>query len=290
MSSEFRTRFAPSPTGLLHLGHAFAARQAFEAAKAANGVCLLRIEDIDQTRCRPEYEAEIYRDLRWLGFDWPEPVRRQSEHFEAYQRALDALNARGVIYRCFLTRKALNEELDRRDIAESPAGERPWPGPQHELSADEEAARLEKGEAFAWRLSLKRCRDLLGEAFSGLGFEERGNDGAIQKGWTKANPEWLGDVVLARKDTPTSYHLSVCHDDALQAITDVVRGADLYYATHIHVLLQALMDWPVPVYHHHRLMLDASGKKFSKSDRSKTLRAFREDGVRPDVLLQEYCL
>jgi glutamyl-Q tRNA(Asp) synthetase len=287
MSSVFRTRFAPSPTGYLHLGHAYAARVAFDTAMRAGGECWLRIEDIDQTRCRPDYEASIYEDLAWLGFNWPEPVRRQSDHFTDYENALGKLIELGLVYRCFLTRKALNAELDKRSTGLSPAGERPYSGPAHPLSGDEETERITKGEAFAWRLSLSACRDHLGDDWHRLGFEENGGAPELDQGFVKAHPEWLGDVVLARKDTPTSYHLACCHDDALQGMTHIVRGADLYHATHIHVLLQALMDWTHPVYHHHGLVLDEAGRKFSKSDQSKTIRDMRQQGLRAEDVFRE---
>lgn len=282
------TRFAPSPTGRLHIGHAIAAREAFRFADDQGGKCLLRIEDIDQTRCKPEFEAGIYEDLSWLGFDWPEPVRRQSDHFDDYTRALGELRDKGLVYRSFLTRKALNAELDERGIGESPAGERPYPGPVTPMSADEEEMRVGRGDSFAWRLSLVACRDYLGAAFNDLAFVEEGS--GVMAGEIKAHPEWLGDVVLARKDTPTSYHLAVTHDDALQGISHVVRGRDLYFSTHIHVLLQRLFDWPTPVYRHHGLILDTDGKKFSKSDRSRTLESLREEGVRPEQIFRDWTL
>ena len=282
------TRFAPSPTGRLHIGHAIAAREAFRFADDQGGKCLLRIEDIDQTRCKPEFEAGIYEDLRWLGFDWPEPVRRQSDHFDDYTRVLGELREKGLVYRSFLTRKALNADLDERGIGESPAGERPYPGPVTPMSADEEEMRVGRGDSFAWRLSLSACRDYLGAAFDNLSFVEEGS--GVMAGEIKAHPEWLGDVVLARKDTPTSYHLAVTHDDALQGISHVVRGRDLYFSTHIHVLLQRLFDWPTPVYRHHGLILDTDGKKFSKSDRSRTLESLREEGVRPEQIFRDWTL
>jgi glutamyl-Q tRNA(Asp) synthetase len=282
------TRFAPSPTGRLHIGHAIAAREAFRFADDQGGKCLLRIEDIDQTRCKPDFEAGIYEDLRWLGFDWPEPVRRQSDHFDDYTRALGELRDKGLVYRSFLTRKALNADLDERGIGESPAGERPYPGPVTPMSADEEEMRVGRGDSFAWRLSLSACRDYLGAAFNDLAFVEEGS--GVMAGEIKAHPEWLGDVVLARKDTPTSYHLAVTHDDALQGISHVVRGRDLYFSTHIHVLLQRLFDWPTPVYRHHGLILDTDGKKFSKSDRSRTLESLREEGVRPEQIFRDWTL
>lgn len=282
------TRFAPSPTGRLHIGHAVAAREAFRFADDHGGKCLLRIEDIDQTRCKPEFEVGTYEDLNWLGFDWPEPVRCQSDHFDDYARALDELREKRLVYRSFLTRKELNADLEESGISESPAGERPYPGPVTPMSADEEEMRIERGDSFAWRLSLSACRDYLGAAFNDLSFVEEG--AGVMAGEIKAHPEWLGDVVLARKDTPTSYHLAVTHDDALQGISHVVRGRDLYFSTHIHVLLQRLFDWPTPVYRHHGLILDTDGKKFSKSDRSRTLESLRKEGVRPEQIFRDWTL
>lgn len=285
--SAFLTRFAPSPTGYLHLGHAFSAMTVFDAARDAGGTCLLRVEDIDVTRCKPEYETAIYEDLGWLGCEWPEPVRRQSEHFSEYHSALEKLHAKGLVYRCFKTRKEIAE-----DIARAPhhPGEGPegviYPGPSEPMSPDEEAERLNKGEAFAWRLSISACRDHLGETFDRLSFVETGEGPDGETGEVRARPETLGDVILGRKDVGTSYHLACTHDDALQGVTHVIRGVDLYFATHLHRLLQELMSWPVPVYRHHKLMLDETGKRFAKRDQSLTLRALREAGETPDSLRQ----
>jgi len=283
--TAFVTRFAPSPTGYLHLGHAFSALTVFDAAREAGGTCLLRIEDIDTTRCKPAYEAAVIEDLRWLGCDWPEPVRRQSEHFPDYHAALEALHAKGLVYRCFKTRKEIAE-----DIARAPhhPGEGPegviYPGPPEPMSADEEAERLGQGDAFSWRLSITACREYLGDAFDRLSFVETGEGPEGETGEVRARPETLGDVILGRKDVGTSYHLACTHDDALQGITHVIRGMDLYFATHLHRLLQELMGWPVPVYRHHRLMLDETGKRFAKRDQSLTLRALRDAGETPESL------
>lgn len=270
--SRFVTRFAPSPTGCLHLGHAASALAVWAAARAASGTVLLRLEDIDETRCRPEYDAAIREDLAWLGLAWPEPVRRQSEHFGDYQGILDALVAKGLVYRCFRTRTEVLAEIGRAPH-EAPAAFCGAP-----LDPAEEAGRLAAGVPFAWRLSMARCRDLLGEAFGKLSYQEEGS-GAPRT--VRANPEIFGDVVLARKDTPASYHLAVCHDDALQGVSHVIRGEDLVAATSVHVLLQALMGWPVPVYRHHALLLDETGKRFAKRDRSRTLRSLRAEGITP---------
>lgn len=278
---SFRTRFAPSPTGRLHAGHAYSAYLTFATAEAEGGECLLRIEDIDQTRCRPEFDAGILEDLSWLGFDWPEPVRRQSTHIPDYQSALAELTAKGLTYRCFLTRREVEVELDRRGVEPSPAGERPFPGPAKKFSSDEIRTRVLAGESYVTRLSLAACRDYLGEAYHRLSFVETGDAPGISTGDVKACPDWLGDVVLERKDVPTSYHMAVCHDDNLQGITHVIRGADLAFATHIHVLLQALLGYAQPVYHHHGLILDEADNKLAKSRGSKSLRDLRAEGVSP---------
>ena len=280
--SRFLTRFAPSPTGHLHLGHAFSALTAFDAAKAAGGTCLLRIEDIDTTRCKPEYEEAIFDDLAWLGCDWPTPVRRQSAHFPDYARALDQLAGQGLVYRCFKTRKEIAEEIARapHEIGEGPEGAI-YPGPAEPLSAEEEAERVAAGEAFSWRLSIQAARDHLGEAFEALHFIEEGFGPDGETGLVKARPETLGDVILGRKDVGTSYHLACVHDDALQGVTHVIRGQDLFFAAHLHVLLQALLDLPRPVYRHHRLLVGEDGKRFAKRDKSLTLQSLREAGRTP---------
>lgn len=280
--SAYLTRFAPSPTGYLHLGHAYAAYSVFDAARLAGGSCLLRIEDIDVTRCKPEYEQAVYEDLSWLGCDWPQDVRRQSDHFADYHSVLDQLADRGLVYRCFKTRREIAE-----DIARAPhhPGEGPegviYPGPSMPMSPDEEAERLASGEAFAWRLSMTACRETLGPEFDRLSFEETGRGDRGETGTVRARPETLGDVILGRKDVGTSYHLACTHDDALQAITHVIRGEDLFFATHLHRLIQALMNWPVPIYHHHPLLLDDTGKRFAKRDKSLTLQTLRSAGATP---------
>lgn len=268
----FTTRFAPSPTGYLHLGHAFSAWTAFTAAREAGGRFILRLEDIDTVRCRPEYETAILEDLAWLGLSWEEPVRRQSGHFDDYAAVLDRLRDLGVVYRCFKTRREIME-----DIARAPHGIGDvYRGPAEPMHADEEAERVAAGEAYAWRLSLDRCRDLLGPRFAAMRFVEEG------KGEIVADPDPLGDVVLARKDVGTSYHVAVVHDDALQGITHVIRGVDLFDQTPLHVLLQTLLGLPTPVYRHHRLLTDARGERFAKRNRAATLRAMRETGQTPE--------
>ena len=271
------TRFAPSPTGYLHLGHAASAYAVWRAAEAAGGHVVVRIEDIDRGRCKPEYEAAIYEDLSWLGFTWPQPVRRQSDHLEDYRKTLEALHARGLLYRCFKTRKEVAAEIDRapHDAPKAFIGA--------ELSEDEEETRLNEGQAFAWRLSLARARDELGPRYDTLSFQETGEGGPRT---VKATPAIHGDVILARKDTPTSYHLAACHDDALQGVSHIIRGVDLAASTHVHILLQALMDWATPIYTHHELMTDETGKRFAKRDKSVTLRALREAGAQPAELIE----
>ncbi|MBO6766271.1 tRNA glutamyl-Q(34) synthetase GluQRS [Maricaulis sp.] len=267
----FTTRFAPSPTGFLHLGHAFSAWTAFSAAREAGGRFILRMEDIDTVRCKPEFDAAILEDLAWLGLEWEEPVRRQSAHFGDFDGVLQRLQERGVVYRCFKTRREILE-----DIARAPHGVGDvYRGPAEPMSADEEAARVAAGEAYAWRLSLARCRDVLGPRFAAMRFVEEGRGEII------ADPDPLGDVVLARKDVGTSYHIAVVHDDALQGITHVIRGVDLFELTPLHVLLQTLLDLPVPVYRHHRLLTDAKGERFAKRNKAATLRVMRAAGETP---------
>jgi len=243
------TRFAPSPTGLLHLGHAHAARQAF--GFDSNIPCLLRIEDIDKTRCRPEYITAIYEDLDWLGFDWPIPVRMQSRHRAQYNDVIHDLRERGLLYRCFKTRKDLNQ---------SP----PAPLPEAEL-----AARLDNKEPFAWRLSIERCQNRINSA---LHYTDTGQNKLVDL-------DTLSDAVLARKDIGTSYHIAVTHDDMIQNITHVVRGADFIDQTPYHVLLQHLMGWPTPIYHHHALLLRDDGEKLSKRHSDTTIRSLRENSL-----------
>jgi glutamyl-Q tRNA(Asp) synthetase len=263
---SFVTRFAPSPTGYLHLGHAFSALTAFDAAQAVGGRFILRIEDIDQGRARPAFEAAIYEDLAWLGVTWEEPVRRQSEHMADYAGALQSLIDRNLVYRCFRTRKEVADA-----IASAPHGEAGDVFRGEQLPADEEAEKLVAGEPFAWRLSLKKARSTLGPAYFALVFQD-------EAGPVRAEPERHGDVILARKDFFASYHLASVWDDAHQGVTHVIRGEDLREATHLHVLLQKLLDLPHPVYRHHRLVLGDDGKRLAKRDHAATLRALREAG------------
>lgn len=281
--SEFVTRFAPSPTGHLHLGHAYSALTAFDAARRAGGRFLLRIEDIDTVRCKPGYEAAIFKDLAWLGLEWETPVRRQSDHFDDYERALGALRDKNIVYRCFRTRKEIAEV-----IASAPhLGASGPEGPQFTgapLAPGEEADLLAEGAPFAWRLSMQAARDFLGAAFDRLSFFEEGD---CDRRETGATPAIFGDPVVARKDVGTSYHLACIHDDAAQGVTHVIRGQDLYASTHLHVLLQRLLGLPTPVYRHHRLLTDEKGARLAKRDKSKTLSALRADGKTPQDIRAE---
>jgi glutamyl-Q tRNA(Asp) synthetase len=265
------TRFAPSPTGHLHLGHAYSALTAWRAAREVGGKFLLRIEDIDRTRCKPEFTEAILEDLAWLGLDWDGEVRKQSEHFVAYKAALDQLDVARLIYPCFCTRAEIAAEIARAGGA--PQGEEGpiYPCTCRHLPVEERLGRIAAGENFALRLDVARALERTGPL--------TWHDG--EQGEITAKPESLGDVVLARKDTPTSYHLAVTVDDALQGVTLITRGADLFMATHIHRLLQTLLDLPTPRYRHHKLLTDAQGKRFAKRDRALTLRALREAGRTP---------
>ena len=275
----FVTRFAPSPTGRLHLGHAYSALLAHDMSRREGGLLLLRMEDIDATRCRPEYEAAILEDLAWLGLTWPTPVRRQSEHFTDYASALEKLRNIGVLYRCFLTRREIAEEAMSAPHAPGEGGDGIiYRGPSTPMSEDEQEFRMARGDAFAWRLSMSYSQDLLGEVFARLEFRERDEATKAERS-IAARPEIHGDIVLARKDTPASYHLCVVHDDALQGVTHVIRGEDLRDATHVPVLLQRLLGLPHPIYTHHHLLTDETGRRFAKRDRSLTLAALRDAGL-----------
>jgi glutamyl-Q tRNA(Asp) synthetase len=269
------TRFAPSPTGLLHLGHAYAALFAERAARASGGRFLLRIEDIDQARCRADYETAIHEDLAWLGLAWDTPVMRQSDRFPAYAEALERLRAAGLLYPCFCTRKEIQAEIARADQApHGPEGPL-YPGTCRRLSAPERTAREAEGRPYALRLDVEKAAATAGP----LGWHEHGRD--LDGAEVAADPESLGDVVLARKDVPTSYHLAVTLDDAVQGITLVTRGQDLAPATHMHRLLQALLGLPVPQWHHHGLVADPEGRRLAKRSDSLSIRALREAGQTP---------
>ena len=261
-------RFAPSPNGELHLGHAFSALFTFHAAKEAGGNFLLRIEDIDTTRCRPHFADLLIEDLRWLGLRWPEPVRFQSRHLADYAKAQSRLADQGLLYPCFCTRKIVEaSSTGLRD----PDGSLLYPGTCRALDPRERAERMAAGEPFHLRLDMaKAARHAAGLFFTDLA-----------AGDVPADPHKWGDVILVRKDIGTSYHIAVVVDDALQDVTHVTRGRDLFEATHIHRLLQALLGLPVPLYHHHSLISDALGRKLSKSAGDRSLRSLREEGVSP---------
>lgn len=260
-------RFAPSPNGLLHLGHAFSALTDYDRCRAAGGRFLLRIEDIDPARCRPEYETAIYEDLAWLGLTWETPVRRQSEHMPDYAAALARLTAMGLVYPSFLSRA----EAAAAGAGRDPDGAPIYPGADRYMPGAEAQARIESGAPYALRLRMDRAIAMTGP------LTWREDEAAVA-----ADPAAWGDVVIARKETPTSYHLAVVVDDATQGVTDVVRGRDLYLATAVHVLLQRLLGLPSPAYHHHRLITDAAGRKLSKSDRDTSLASLRAAGRTPD--------
>lgn len=277
MSSTVVTRFAPSPTGLLHLGHAYAAGFASAEANKAGGRFLVRLEDIDGTRVRAEFEAAIFEDLAWLGLKWEEPVRRQSDHLEDYRAALTRLEAMGLLYPCFCTRKEIQAEIANAGQAPQGPDGPLYPGLCRGLSGSERTERVASGMPFALRLDVARAMQLAGP----LTFLER------SEGTVTARPEIFGDVVLARKETPTSYHLSVVVDDALQGITLVTRGEDLKPATHLHRLLQALLGLPVPEWHHHRLITDETGRRLAKRDNARSIRSLRESGWTAERVWQE---
>jgi glutamyl-Q tRNA(Asp) synthetase len=273
-------RFAPSPNGYLHLGHALSALLNADMARAADGRLLLRIEDIDRTRCRPHYEDAIYQDLAWLSLAWEQPVRRQSAHFADYQAALDRLIAMGLVYPSFESRAEIARLVAARENEgpwpRDPDGVPLYPGTAKALSAAERRRRM--GSApYALRLDMAAALTRAGD----LAWSETGRGPEGETGRVPAVPARWGDVVLGRKETPTSYHLAVVVDDALQGVTDVVRGEDLFWATSVHRLLQALLDLPAPTYHHHRLIRDADGRKLAKSTRATALRELRAQGHTP---------
>ncbi len=265
------TRFAPSPTGALHRGHGFSALTAWRRAREAGGVFRLRLEDIDAGRCRPEFAATILEDLRWLGLDWDGEVRVQSAHLDEYAAVLDGLAGRGLLYPCFCTRAEIARALSAPHGAEAV-----YPGTCRNLPAGERAARIARGLPFALRLDLAAAVPK-----PALRFFEEG------RGWVTVEPGRLGDVVLGRKDSPASYHLCVVHDDALQGVTHVTRGADLAEATHVQVLLQHLLGLPTPVYAHHPLLRDEQGRRLAKRDGAAGLRALRQSGARPDQVRRQ---
>jgi len=268
-----RTRFAPSPTGRLHLGHAYAAGFAWQEAQKAGGEFLIRLEDIDGTRNRPEYEAAIFEDLAWLGLTWQQPVRKQSEHFADYRAALDQLHAQGLLYPCFCTRKDIQAEISNAGQAPQGPDGPLYPGTCRHRSEVEQQDKIARGLPYALRLDVEKARALVGKE---LPWHDQAHGDFI------AQPQLFGDVVLARKETPASYHLAVVVDDALQGITLVTRGEDLLPATHLHRLLQELLGLPVPMWKHHRLITDVQGRRLAKRDDARSIRAYREDGWTPE--------
>jgi glutamyl-Q tRNA(Asp) synthetase len=274
-------RFAPSPNGYLHLGHAFSALLNFDCAQRADGSFLLRIEDIDTIRCKPEFEAAIYQDLGWLGIGWEAPVRRQSEHFALYRDAIERLSAEGLLYPSFESRAEIASLVAQREAdgpwPRDPDGAPLYPGEAKLLSSAARQRLLEQGAPYALRLDMAAACARAGE----LSWTERGRGANGETGEIEARPQAWGDVILARKETPTSYHLSVVIDDALQGVTEVVRGEDLFWSTSVHRLLQALLGLRAPLYRHHRLVLDTTGAKLSKSTGATGLRELRATGAMP---------
>ena len=269
------TRFAPSPTGYLHLGHAFSAFNAWKRARSAGGQFLLRLEDIDPGRCRPHFATAILEDLTWLGLDWDGPPRIQSEHLADYQAVLDELRERHLTYPCFCTRADIAREISASAAApHAPDGAPLYPGTCRRLSPAERATRIAAGEQFALRL------DMAAALRPDLAYEEEA------EGRVACHPEQFGDVVLARKDAPASYHLCVTHDDALQGVTLVTRGKDLQPATSLHRLLQTLMGWQAPAYAHHHLLTNPAGSRLAKRDKAMTLRSLRAEGVSARAIIQ----
>lgn len=272
------TRFAPSPTGHLHRGHAWSALTAYENARQKGGKFLLRVEDIDFNRCKRAHTRQILEDLAWLGIEWEEPVRVQSEHIDQYSRAATELLERGLLYPCFCTRRDIQREIEA--AGQAPHGrEGPlYPGTCKRLPSEERARRIELGEPYALRLDLDKA---MAEIDSPLTWND------TLHGPQEACPEILGDIVLVRKDIGTSYHLAAVFDDGLQQVTDIIRGVDLFDSTHIHCVLQRLFGLPIPTYHHHRLLTDENGNRLAKRDRSITLKSLRDAGITAKQLKKE---
>jgi glutamyl-Q tRNA(Asp) synthetase len=289
MTSSFNRpvlRFAPSPNGYLHLGHAYSAMMNVLIAREVGGRLLLRMEDIDISRCRPEFESAIKDDLAWLGMRWEEPVRRQAAHFADYTQALDRLESRGLVYPCFCSRGDIMAAVSHKpDWPRDPDGTPLYPGLCRHLSPEGRAKRFAQGEKASYRLDMTRALATVKHTLTWSEFR-----GGATRREKQAAPELWGDAVLSRKDIATSYHIAVVVDDALQGVTDVVRGEDLLMATSLHRMLQVLLDLPAPCYHHHALVRDASGQKLSKSLRAKPLRTFRQDGLSPEAVLARIAL
>lgn len=279
-------RFAPSPNGELHLGHALSAMLNDDLAKMAGGRLLLRIEDIDTTRCTPQFEAGIYENLRWLGIAWEEPVRRQSAHFGTYREVLAELIREELVYPAFMSRGEIRAFAEAREgdgtgWPRDPDGAPLYPGLDKTLGSQERQRRIDEGHAFAWRLDMAAALDRIGRKLS---WQEYQDDGLAEVVTVEADAAAWGDVILARREIPTSYHLSVVTDDALQGVTHVVRGRDLYHATAVQRLLQELLALPAPLYRHHRLILGDDGRKLSKSMKSTGLTALRTAGATPQEI------
>jgi glutamyl-Q tRNA(Asp) synthetase len=274
-------RFAPSPNGYLHLGHAYSAMLNFDLARRAGGRLLLRIEDIDATRCKPEFEEAIYQDLAWLGITWETAVRRQSEHLADHRAALERLVAEGLVYPSFESRAEIARLVAREETQASwprdPDGAPIYPGAARSLSSKARTQLLQSGAPYALRLDMAAACARIGE----ICWIEHGEGPKGETGTVTARPGDWGDVIVARKEIPTSYHLAVAIDDALQCVTEVVRGRDLFWSTSVHRLLQQLLGLPQPAYRHHRLILDDHGQKLSKSTRATGLRELRHRGVTP---------
>ena len=274
-------RFAPSPNGYLHLGHAYSALLNFDLARASGERFLLRIEDIDLTRCRPEFETAIYQDLAWLGIAWEHPARRQSEHLADYRDALEKLSAQGLVYPSFESRGEIARLVAQREASthwpRDPDGSPLYPGAAKSLSPAERSRLIESDAPYALRLDMAAACARAGD----LGWIERGAGPDGETGTVAARPQAWGDVILARRETPTSYHLSVVVDDALQGVTEAVRGEDLFWSTSVHRLLQQLLGLPPSAYRHHRLVLDDEGRKLSKSTLATGLRELRAAGAAP---------
>ena len=275
-------RFAPSPNGFLHLGHAFSALDGFEKAQASGGRFLLRLEDIDGARCRKSYVTAIFEDLAWLGLVWETPVLRQSQEFPRYRHLAEKLQDLGVVYPCFATRREIAEAAAKTPQGVDPDGAPLYPGLHKKLAPVEAARRQASGEPFALRLDMDAALSLARTKLKGapLTFIEIDASGRSQT--IEAHPNLWGDALIVRKDTPTSYHLSVVADDAIQGVTCVTRGMDLFAATSLQRLLQVLLDLPQPVYSHHKLVLGPDGRKLAKSARDTSLRQLRAAGATPD--------
>jgi glutamyl-Q tRNA(Asp) synthetase len=282
-------RLAPSPNGRLHLGHAYSALLNQRLARASGGLLLLRLEDIDTTRCTPEFEDGVLADLKWIGISWEKPVRRQSQHFAEYEAGLRRLEKTRLVYPAFMSRGEMRAYITEQEAAgrnwpRDPDGVPLYPGVDKELSSRKRGALIAEGRPFAWRLDMDAALAAIGHP---LKWREFAGDNMSSVEQIAASPEAWGDVIMARRDVPTSYHLSVVLDDALQGVTHVVRGVDLYTATSVHRVLQQVLDLPEPAYHHHRLILGSDGRKLSKSERSTGLAALREAGETPDGIRRQ---